>query len=81
MHISIRASDTEGAPAVPAGRVRRAGMLARLVRHDRLSAAAMAFLLALVLLSLLGPFVTRYAYDREDLDALFQAPRSFRRPR
>ena len=74
MHISIRASDTEGAPAVPAGRPRRAGTLAWLARHDRLSAAAMGFLLALVLLSLVGPLVTRYAYDREDLDALFQPP-------
>ena len=74
MHISIRASDTEGAPAVPAGRVRRMGTLARLVRHDRLSAAAMGFLLALVFVSLVGPLVTRYAYDREDLDALFQRP-------
>ena len=74
MHISIRASDTEGAPAVPARRAGRAGTLARLVRHDRLSAAAMGFLLALVFVSLVGPLVTRYAYDREDLDALFQRP-------
>jgi peptide/nickel transport system permease protein len=74
MHISIRASDTEGAPAVAARRAGRAGTLARLVRHDRLSAAAMGFLLALVLVSLVGPLVTRYAYDREDLDALFQRP-------
>jgi len=74
MHISIRASDTKRAPAVPAGRARRAGTLVWLARHDRVSAAAMGFLLALVLLSLVGPPVTRYAYDREDLDALFQPP-------
>ena len=74
MHISIRASDTEGAPAVPARRAVRAGTVARLVRHDRLSAAAMGFLVALVLVSLVGPLITRYAYDREDLDALFQRP-------
>jgi peptide/nickel transport system permease protein len=74
MHISIRASDTEDAPAVPVGRAGRAGTLVRLARHDRLSAAALGFLLALVLASLVGPLVTRYTYDREDLDALFRPP-------
>ncbi len=69
MHTSIRASDTESAQRT----VARPALL-RLVRHDPLAAIAAAFLLVLVLVALVGPLVTRYTYDREDLDALFQGP-------
>src|SRR5579871_4775447 len=74
MHISIRASDTDRAPAAASRPRSRPDALARWARRDRPAAAAAAFLVLLVLVALVGPAVTRSTYDREDLDALFQPP-------
>jgi ABC-type dipeptide/oligopeptide/nickel transport system permease subunit len=49
-------------------------MLFRALAGDRPAAASAGFLVALVLLALGGPLVTRYAYDAQDLDALFRSP-------
>jgi ABC-type dipeptide/oligopeptide/nickel transport system permease subunit len=46
----------------------------RALAGDKLAAACACFLLALVVLAAAGPFAMRYAYDAQDLDALFRAP-------
>jgi len=74
MHTSIRASDTEGARGAAAQPEGWGAALARSARSDRVAAFAAAFLLVLVFLALAGPVVSRYTYDHEDLDALFQPP-------
>jgi len=73
MHTSIRASGTDRADGLPARRGAR-GALARAIRRDSLAMAGAGFLALLVLLAVLGPTMTHYAYDYEDLDALFRAP-------
>jgi ABC-type dipeptide/oligopeptide/nickel transport system permease subunit len=74
MHISIRVSDTDRAPAGAPHPRSRPEALAHWVRRDRPAAAAAVFLVLVALLALVGPAVTRSTYDREDLDALFQPP-------
>jgi ABC-type dipeptide/oligopeptide/nickel transport system permease subunit len=46
----------------------------RALAGDKLAVACAGFLFALVVLAVTGPFATRYAYDAQDLDALFRAP-------
>jgi oligopeptide transport system permease protein len=48
--------------------------LLRAVRRDRSAAAAATFLLSLIVLALGAPWVSGYAYDRQDLDHPFRGP-------
>jgi peptide/nickel transport system permease protein len=49
-------------------------MLLRALAGDRPASVSAGFLVVLVVLALGAPLVTRYAYDAQDLDALFRGP-------
>jgi ABC-type dipeptide/oligopeptide/nickel transport system permease subunit len=75
--VSVTEPLSTSAGATAAWSARRRGRWAALAHalvRDRLAAACAVFLLIVVLLAVAAPFVTRYAYDAQDLDALFGAP-------
>jgi peptide/nickel transport system permease protein len=57
--------------AVPARRTARVG---RFLRRDPLAGAAGAVLALILLVAAIGPLLSPYAYDRQDLDATLRGP-------
>jgi ABC-type dipeptide/oligopeptide/nickel transport system permease subunit len=76
MPISILASGTERAQPSSRRVSRRHGGLAllRALRRDKLALWGVIFLAMLVVVAAAGSLVARYAYDAQDLDALFRVP-------